>query len=171
MIEVTKKNNNISVVTQSQHPDVTVDGVFPVALQNDTDVVVYKQESLAEVTTVLPHTVSRATVTYTGAPGSITLPMATAYTLLRVQCSAPEVRVRGYNTVVHRDDDITRAVGDYPTHYDHGLLFETYDVTDLWLTRPADGYTTDGSINVPLRIDKVGGGSVTVSLTYLATEG
>lgn len=62
MIEVTKKNNNISVVRQTQHPDITVDGVYPVALQNDTDVVVYKQESLAEVTTVLPHTVSRAPI-------------------------------------------------------------------------------------------------------------
>lgn len=99
-----------------------------------------------------------------------TVAMAPGYRVLRVQ-SAAGVRVRAYRSAGARNADQGRAVGVFPSNPDSGLMFEVVDVADLWLPRPPDGYTSDGTDQVPLRVDSVGfAGSVDVVLTFVATE-
>lgn len=106
-----------------------------------------------------------------GTGENATFGLSSSYTILRVQCSQTGVRVRGYVTAAHRTADIARPIGSYPSAIDHGLLFEVYDVTDLWLPKPADGFTVDDSGFVPVRIDNAGSTNpVTVTLTFITTE-
>lgn len=122
---------------------------------------------------------SRADATFTatslaaGTGVDLQATMSSTFAFIKAAVDQPSIRTRVYISAAHRTADTSRTVGVDPTG-DHGLILEFISdavVQSLWLSPAAIGYLTSG-IEVPIRVDNLGTGTVTavVTLTWLKME-
>lgn len=102
-----------------------------------------------------------------------TLSIASGWRLLRVEASDP-CRLRLYATTAGRDADEIRPENVYPNEAS-GLLFDFVFadfLLDAKMNPTVDGFTQDGSANVPFTIEnrKLSTTSLDLYLTFLRTE-
>lgn len=103
-----------------------------------------------------------------------TINIARAFGLLTIQTDYP-ARVRLYDSIAHRNNDLNRAVAVYPAD-DSGCLFEFITAPSLLnatIGRPVNGFSADpDSIAIPYTITNLDNSSraITVTLGYLPTE-
>ena len=112
-------------------------------------------------------TYARTTTAITGA-GYKETPLAAGYKLLGVQASAPNTRVRLYQTAAGRAADALRPFTQEPTPA-VGLVFDALliDTATLGTNPVVDGFRPAGETQVYLNIQGTAG---TVTLTWQRTE-
>lgn len=103
--------------------------------------------------------------------GTVTL--SPGYRLLRVETSVP-ARVRVYDSAASRTADASRFVGVDPTP-PHGVILDlltTSSVLGWWMNPVVDGYTADGTVDVPVSVTNLGTSTtaVTVTFTFVRSE-
>lgn len=112
------------------------------------------------------------------APGSTatgTVDIASAFNILSITTNYP-ARVRLYDTIAHRDSDLTRAIGVYPDDND-GCFFEFITTTSMLtsvISRPINGFCGESPVTTTIayavtNLD-VAERAVTTTFGYLPTE-
>lgn len=104
------------------------------------------------------------------ASSQVTIPMAEGFTVYRVVTSVA-ARVRLYPSAAYQAADVARAYATPPTG-DHGVLLDAQTTggdLDIASAPPAPGLNFAGTVNVPITITNLSGGTVdvTVTLTYI----
>jgi hypothetical protein len=108
----------------------------------------------------------------TNAGESGTVPLASAYQVLRITTNKP-ARVRLYSTAAKRNADLLRPVTADPSG-DHGCVVEVVTASDLLgldMSPAPSGYSMESPPvgAIPYRVDNFGAaGPVAVTLTWLA---
>jgi len=95
------------------------------------------------------------------------------YKLLHIVTNIP-ARVRVYDSIASRTADVDRAVGVDPQGA-HGVILDfltTLEDLSWWMNPVVDGYTVDGTENVPVAVTNMSGstGEVTTTLTWSRSE-
>lgn len=106
-------------------------------------------------------------VTPTGV--STTMTLYPYYSILSVECDTSDIRFRVYTDTDSRAADIAREVTVSATTA-AGVIAEIVTLNGtVHLAPPANGYTSDNTSTVPVRIDREAGTStVAITVTYLA---
>lgn len=125
--------------------------------------------------------IKRATAQFTtastasGSTDTGTVAMATAFNLLSITTNYP-ARVRLYDTVAHRDADLSRAMGVYPGD-DDGCFFEFITTSTLLsspISRPVNGFNAETvvSTSIPYSVTNLDTATraITTTFNYLPTE-
>lgn len=108
-----------------------------------------------------------------GATEDASVTISPSYRIIRIETDRA-ARVRVYSSTADRTADASRPVGTDPTG-DHGVLLDfvtTVGELDWRLTPAVDGYTEDGTDQVPVAIGNLSGAASTVqvTLTLVRTE-
>lgn len=98
-----------------------------------------------------------------GVDASVTI--APYYAILSVACTSAGTRIRVYTDSASRTADVARPIATNPTA-GNGLLAEVVATgSEIPMSPVPNGFTSDGTHTVPMRIE--GTGSVTVTFTVL----
>lgn len=102
-------------------------------------------------------------VTTAGMDSTITI--SPYYAILSVQCNRDNVRFRVYSDSTARTNDTTRPIGT-PATTAKGLFAEIMTINGTIPLAPVpNGFTTDLTSTVPIRVDHTVGSTVTVTIT------
>lgn len=134
------------------------------ALQARQNLKIYRSTASVTTTSLSPQATESGIVT-----------MARAFTVLKITTDYP-ARVRLYDTVAHRDADVNRAVGIYPSD-SSGCLFEFITTASLLtapIIRPVNGFNAEATVSssIAYNITNMDGSTraITATLAFLPTE-
>lgn len=166
VIQVDENNAVIETTTTSTTIDVTP--------PSETTVNVTSSETVLTVSSLFNYrreiTVDCGTVP---GNGTVTVPVdiCSAFVVLRAECSQEDNRIRLYMNEPAATADEPRPIGSRPD-INSGLIFETVNVDDIWLPRPAIGVLHVGSQTAQLSVGNLSGSDalMTVTLTIVTLE-